>query len=56
MPNFQVNGMYELPEWWTVEIEAEDEIEAEEKALAEMKIASPEEAHEFEIIDVKELD
>lgn len=52
---YLVEGEYRIPEWFSVEIEAEDEIEAEELALAEIKLTAPEEACEFEVLDTKEL-
>lgn len=48
-----VEGTYQTPEWWSVEVEAEDDIEAEEQALAEIKLTAPEEAVEYEITDTR---
>lgn len=53
---YSVEGTYQTPEWWSVEIEAEDDIEAEELALAEIRQTAPEEAIEFDITEVKVLD
>lgn len=51
---YLVEGSYQVPEWFHIEVdEAEDDIEAEEKALAELKLTAPEEAIEFEVTDVR---
>lgn len=52
---YLVEGEYRIREWFSVEIDAEDEIEAEKLALAEIRLTAPEEACEFEVLDTKEL-
>lgn len=56
MSKYVVDYTYNVPEWGDIELEAEDEEEAEEQALDWAKRVMPEEAIDLEIIDVKELD
>ncbi len=56
MPKYIVEGMYRLPEWWDIELEAEDETDAEDQALEWIHRSSPEEAVEFEIYDVRVIE
>jgi hypothetical protein len=49
MAKFIVEGVYQVPEWWTEAVDAEDEIEAEEIALEQVRALAPAEAVDFEV-------
>ena len=53
MAKFVVEGVYTVPEWWTEEVDAEDELEAEEIALERVRPTAPAEAVDFEIYSVR---
>jgi hypothetical protein len=42
MPTYQVSYSYEIPEWGTIELEAENEEEARELAMEEIEFSYPE--------------
>jgi hypothetical protein len=52
---FIVEGMYSVPEWFEWEGEAEDETDAEDQAMSYIMRSAPEEAVDFEVIDVREI-
>lgn len=51
MAKFIVEGIYTVPEFWTEEVDAEDEIEAEEIALEHIRATAPAEAVDFEVFN-----
>ena len=56
MPKYHVEGIYQIPEWWDIDVEAEDELDAETQALDWVQRTAPNDAVDFDILDTKELD
>ena len=42
MPMYQVSYSYEIPEWGTIELEADDEDQAQQLAMEEIEYSYPE--------------
>lgn len=53
MAKFIVEGQYLVPEWHEQTVEAEDELEAEQIYLEEIRRLAPIEAIDFEIFSVR---
>lgn len=56
MVKYMIEGKYMLPEWWEIETDADDEIEAEEQALSLIRTSAPEHAVDFEIYDTRVIE
>jgi len=54
MPTYQVSYSYEVPEWGTIELEADDEDQARELAMDEIEYSYPE-INNIEISKVEQM-